>query len=116
MACELTHTQMTVLDSSAVGYSLDFTEIFNDSSRSRAILQNNEDKIEEFNKWSENMVRFVKTILEESSSKTFFKMNGLLENLFIEMAQMLPNLEAQINKFASFQDSFGKLSFFNFSD
>ena len=24
------------------------------------------------------------------------------------MAQMLPNLESQINKFASFQDAFGK--------
>lgn len=60
---------MAVLDSSAVGFNLEFDELFNDTSKCRAILQNNENKIEEFNKWSENMVRFVKTILEEASSK-----------------------------------------------
>lgn len=59
---------MTVLDNSAVGFDLEFDELFNDTSKCRAVLQNNEDKIEEFNKWSENMVRFVKTILEEASS------------------------------------------------
>jgi hypothetical protein len=59
---------MTVLDSSTVGFNLDLDELFKDSAKSRAALQNNEDKIEEFNKWSENMVRFVKTILEETSS------------------------------------------------
>lgn len=60
---------MTVLDNSALGYVFELNELFNDSAKCRAILQNNEDKIEEFNKWSENMVRFVKTILEEASSK-----------------------------------------------
>ena len=60
---------MTVLDNSAVGFNLDLDELFQDSAKCRAALQNNEDKIEEFNKWSENMVRFVKTILEETSSK-----------------------------------------------
>lgn len=60
---------MTVLDNSSVGFNLDLDELFQDSAKSRAALQNNEDKIEEFNKWSENMVRFVKTILEEASSK-----------------------------------------------
>lgn len=60
---------MTVLDNSTVGFNLDFEELFKDSAKCRAALQNNEDKIEEFNKWSENMVRFVKTILEEASSK-----------------------------------------------
>ena len=59
---------MTILDNSAVGFDLAFDELFNDTSKCRAVLQNNEDKIEEFNKWSENMVRFVKTILEEASS------------------------------------------------
>lgn len=59
---------MTILDSSSVGYSLDLNELTSDSAKCRAILQNNEDKIEEFNKWSENMVRLVKTILEEASS------------------------------------------------
>jgi len=59
---------MTFYDKSSIGYSLDVKDIFTDSARSRSILQNNEDKIEEFNKWSENMVRFVKTILEEASS------------------------------------------------
>ena len=59
---------MTVLDNSAVGFDLEFDDLFNDSAKCRAVLQNNEDKIEEFNKWSENMVRFVKTILEEASS------------------------------------------------
>jgi hypothetical protein len=59
---------MTVLDSSTVGFNLELDELFKDSAKSRAALQNNEDKIEEFNKWSENMVRFVKTILEETSS------------------------------------------------
>lgn len=60
---------MSVLDSSSVGFNLDLDEIFKDSAKSRAAIQNNEDKIEQFNKWSENMVRFVKTILEETSSK-----------------------------------------------
>ncbi len=65
---------MTVLDNSAVGYLIESNELFNDSAKCRAALQNNEDKIEEFNKWSENMVRYVKTILEEASSKfTTFK-------------------------------------------
>lgn len=59
---------MTLLDSSSVGFQLELDEIFNDSTKCRAVLQNNEDKIEEFNKWSENMVRFVKTILEEAHS------------------------------------------------
>ena len=59
---------MTVLDNSDVGYSLDLNELFNESAKCRSVLQNNEDKIEEFSKWSENMVRFVKTILEEASS------------------------------------------------
>lgn len=63
---------MTFFDSSSIGYSLDVKDIVNDSARSRSILQNNEDKIEEFNKWSENMVRFVKTILEEASSTQLF--------------------------------------------
>jgi hypothetical protein len=70
-----TNTQtllMTFFDSSSIGYSLDVKDIVNDSARSRSILQNNEDKIEEFNKWSENMVRFVKTILEEASSTQLF--------------------------------------------
>ena len=61
---------MTVLDNSAVGFDLEFDDLFYDSAKCRAVLQNNEDKIEEFNKWSENMVRFVKTILEEASSTT----------------------------------------------
>lgn len=52
-----------------MGFNLDLDEILKDSAKCRAALQNNEDKIEEFNKWSENMVRFVKTILEETSSK-----------------------------------------------
>lgn len=60
---------MTVLDNSTVGFNMDMDELFKDSAKCRAALQNNEDKIEEFNKWSENMVRFVKTILEETSSK-----------------------------------------------
>lgn len=61
---------MTLLDNSSVGYNLDLEELFKDTVKCRATLQNNEDKIEEFNKWSENMVRFVKTILEEASSKS----------------------------------------------
>lgn len=31
--------------------------------------------------------------------------------MYLEMAQMLPNLESQISKFASFQDAFGKNTF-----
>lgn len=59
---------MTLLDTSSVGFDLELDELFKDSAKGRAVLQNNEDKIEEFNKWSEGMVRFVKTILEEASS------------------------------------------------
>ena len=58
---------------SCVDFTLKLDELYNDSARCRAILQNNEDKIEEFNKWSENMIRFVKTILEEASSIICFK-------------------------------------------
>jgi hypothetical protein len=60
---------MPILSNSAIGFDLNADELFRDSAKCRAALQNNEDKIEEFNKWSENMVRFVKTILEEASSK-----------------------------------------------
>lgn len=91
---------------SNVGFTLDLDELYNDSARCRAILQNNEDKIEEFNKWSENIVRFVKTILEEASS-IVLKISIILITFILEMAQMLPNLENQMNKFSSFQDVFG---------
>lgn len=60
---------MVLTQAHEIGYALDFNEMVLDSMISRAILHNNEDKIEEFNKWSENMVRFVKTILDEASSK-----------------------------------------------
>ncbi len=53
------------------GYELTFTELALDTPKVRAALQRNEDKIEEFNKWSENMVRFVQSILEEAESKYF---------------------------------------------
>lgn len=98
---------MTILDNSAVGFDLEYAELFNDSAKCRAILQNNEDKIEEFNKWSENMVRFVKIILEEASSNHIIKKSIIQIIISIEMAQMIPNLEDQINKFVSFQDAFG---------
>lgn len=50
-------------------FQLVFSELALDTPAARAALQRNEDKIEEFNKWSENMVRFVQSILEEAESK-----------------------------------------------
>ena len=39
---------------------------------------------------------------------TYIKVfSGVNNPLYIEMATMLPNLDTQINKFASFQDAFG---------
>lgn len=54
-------------DSASASYAISFTELVSDSVRARATLQLNEDKIEEFNKWSEGTVRLVKTILEEAA-------------------------------------------------
>lgn len=50
-------------------FELVFSELALDTPKARVALQRNEDKIEEFNKWSENMVRFVQSILEEAESK-----------------------------------------------
>jgi hypothetical protein len=50
-------------------YALSLTECALDTPSARSCLQRNEDKIDDFTKWSQNMVRFVKSILEEAESK-----------------------------------------------
>lgn len=49
-------------------YALSLTECAQDTPSARACLHRNEDKIEDFSKWSQNMVRFVRSILEEAES------------------------------------------------
>ncbi len=49
-------------------YALRLSECAQDTPSARSCLQRNEDKIDDFSKWSAALVRFVKSILEEAES------------------------------------------------
>ena len=52
----------------SMDYSITLSDCALDTPSARTRLQRNEDKIEDFSKWSQNVVRFVKSILEEAES------------------------------------------------
>jgi hypothetical protein len=52
------------------GFVLEYAELVADTAKARAALQLNEDKVEDFSKWAEGVVRFVRVILDEADSTT----------------------------------------------